>query len=89
MEMLGMLMVPKTIAYVAVGFIAYYRYFSNGAVNEDTLNEGGGVVITPMDVETVLVASKQSANEGNKQCWQSDRTAKKGAMRSTHNEIGG
>jgi hypothetical protein len=28
--MLGMLMIPKTIAYVAVGFIAYYRYFVVG-----------------------------------------------------------
>ena len=27
-EMLGMLMIPKTIAYVAIGFLAYFRYFN-------------------------------------------------------------
>ena len=31
-EMLGFLMVPKTIAYVAIGFIAYFRYFVEGCV---------------------------------------------------------
>jgi hypothetical protein len=38
--MLGMLMIPKTIAYVAVGFIAYYRYFVVGGSSSSSSSRG-------------------------------------------------